>query len=170
MATDKQKRAAAIFVEKRGISVSGAMREAGYSVNTAKNPRNLTASDAWAELIEKALPDKQLLTAHKKLFKSVVIEHMVFPLNMDDDEIKALLRTVGCTVKKFKHGETATHVWFWSPDRGAQAKALKLAYELKGKLKQKIEHSGSVDGLFGTDALTITVVNSADDVEHNPRA
>jgi hypothetical protein len=63
MATSKQRKTAEILVENRGKSVSGAMREAGYSGATAKNPKNLTESDGWQELMDKFLPDDMLLEA-----------------------------------------------------------------------------------------------------------
>jgi hypothetical protein len=66
MATDKQERAVQIYVENRGKSVSSAMREAGYSDATARNPKNLTETKAWKELLDKAMPDKKLLSIHKK--------------------------------------------------------------------------------------------------------
>lgn len=48
MTTDKQKRAVQIYLENPGKSVGAAMREAGYSEATAKNPKDLTQTDAWA--------------------------------------------------------------------------------------------------------------------------
>ncbi|WP_437770629.1 hypothetical protein [Arthrobacter sp. KNU40] len=144
MSTKRQEKAVQLFVENHGKSVSAAMREAGYSEATAKNPKNLTRSDTWQELLEKALPDKKLLSAHKKILNAQKLEHMVFPLGMDEVDIKKLLNSVGSTPRKIKHGESAIHVWFWSPDQKARANAVDMAYKLKGKLKQKIEHSGQV--------------------------
>jgi hypothetical protein len=51
MATEKQKRAIKNVVENGG-TVSKAMREAGYSPNTAHTPKKLTESDAWRELMD----------------------------------------------------------------------------------------------------------------------
>ena len=59
------------------------MKEAGYSGATARNPKNLTQSDAWKELLGKALPDKKLLQVHKKILNAQKVEHRVFPLGMD---------------------------------------------------------------------------------------
>lgn len=58
--TLKQKRAIEIAVENGG-NISKAMRDAGYSPATAKNPEKLTKTDAWQELMEKHLPDEKLL-------------------------------------------------------------------------------------------------------------
>jgi hypothetical protein len=51
MPTTKQKRAVANIVENRG-NVSRAMRDAGYDSTTAKNPKNLTESKGYNELLK----------------------------------------------------------------------------------------------------------------------
>lgn len=164
MATDKQTRALTIYVENRGKSVSAAMREAGYSDQTAKNPKNLTDSQAWRDLIDEKLKDEDLVDAHHRLLSAQEIGHMVFPLGMDEVDIKELLNSVGCTPQKVKHGESAIHVWYWSPDYGTQKAAVELAYKLKGRLTQKIEVQDP-GGIFGTDALKVTVIDGRADAE-----
>ena len=77
--TLKQKKAIAKVIENRG-NVSRAMIEVGYSPKTAKNPRNLTNSKAWAELMKEHLADLDLAKKHEALLNSHKIEHMVFPL------------------------------------------------------------------------------------------
>jgi hypothetical protein len=163
MATPKQERAVQIFVENRGKSVSAAMRETGYSEATAKNPKNLTQNDAWQDLLNKALRDKKLLWVHKQILNAQKVEHMVFPLGMDEADIKKLLNSVGSKPKKISHGEQAIHVWYWAPDRKAPATAVDLAYKLKGRLKTKLEVDPDDAGLFNPSAeLTIKVVDSRD--------
>lgn len=61
-ATDRQKKALDNLV-KNGGNVSKAMRDAGYSEKTAKTPKKLTESVAFAELLEAYLPDDMLLRA-----------------------------------------------------------------------------------------------------------
>jgi phage terminase small subunit len=39
MATDRQEKAVQIYIENRGKSVGAAMKEAGYSEATARNPK-----------------------------------------------------------------------------------------------------------------------------------
>lgn len=59
MATLLQKRAIEILVENKGKSVSRAMREAGYSPRTAKNPAALTDRPIFKEfLAQNGLTDK----------------------------------------------------------------------------------------------------------------
>ena len=48
---------------ENGGNASKAMRDAGYSPQTAKSPHKLTSSAGYAELLETYLPDDMLLRA-----------------------------------------------------------------------------------------------------------
>lgn len=145
------------------------MKEAGYSEATARNPQKLTDSKAWKDLLDKALPDKKLLQVHKKILNAQRVEHMVFPLGMQEADIKKLLNSVGCTPKKIQHGQQAIHVWFWAPDFKARASAVELAYKIKGRLITKIEPGEGAEGLFTPAAeLTIKVVDGRADADNPP--
>lgn len=65
MATMRQKKAIQLVVENHG-NISKSMREAGYPFITAKNPKNLTESKAWLELVDQGLPDDLLLQVHRE--------------------------------------------------------------------------------------------------------
>lgn len=65
MATERQKIAFDKIMENHG-NVSKAMREAGYTNASAKNPKNLTQSKGWVELVEQYLPDSLLAETHHK--------------------------------------------------------------------------------------------------------
>jgi hypothetical protein len=67
--TLKQKLVASKIVENRG-NVSRSMREAGYSPNTAKNPKNLTKSKTWGDLMKDYFPDDGLATIHKQILNA----------------------------------------------------------------------------------------------------
>ncbi len=69
MSTHKQKLVAKKILENRGMSISKAMREAGYSPATAKNPSNLTNSLGWNELMNKYISEEALLKTHQALLK-----------------------------------------------------------------------------------------------------
>lgn len=60
MPTLKQKLALSKIVENHG-NIGKAMIEAGYDETTAKNPKNLTESKGWKELLEKTISDKKLV-------------------------------------------------------------------------------------------------------------
>lgn len=66
MATLKQKLVASKLQETAG-NVSRAMRLAGYSSASAKDPQRLTRSKGWQKLMDKYLPDNKLLKVHREL-------------------------------------------------------------------------------------------------------
>lgn len=132
MPTPKQKKVVEKLLENRGMSVGQAMREAGYSEGSIKNPQQLTRTKTWHDLMEQYLPDRKLAQAHKKLLDAKQIDHMVFPLATPEESITDLVKSVGGTVRRFQHGETAIHCWFWAPNIAAQTKAIELAYKIKG--------------------------------------
>ena len=118
MATEKQKKAISKLVEKHG-SVSATMREVGYSPQTAKNPKNLTGSKAWEELMDKYLPDKLLAKKHKELL------------------------TVPKKIRRFIKGDLESE--YEELDSNAVRAGLDMAYKLKGSYKpEKKEHSGEI--------------------------
>lgn len=135
MSTQKQKSALKKIVENHG-NVSKGMVDVGYSKNTAKNPKNLTKSKGWKELVENILSDTVLIETHKKLLEATGIDHMVFPLGIKDEQIIALLNEANCIAKRFMHAETVTHVWYFHPDNKARNSALDLAYKIRGKIKE----------------------------------
>lgn len=53
---------------------------------------------------------------------------------LTDQEIKEMIADIGGTVRRIVHGQTARHVYYWSPDGKLQLDALKLAYAIKGKM------------------------------------
>lgn len=146
MASDKQTRAVQIYVANRGISVAEAMRRAGYSEATARNPKNLTQTKAWEELVEEYLPDEKLAQKHVELLDAMRMESAQFPEYLPHEIIRELLMDAGCKVRNFETNPKTgiITVWYWAPDRKAQASALDLAYKLKGKMTTKVEHSGDV--------------------------
>lgn len=176
MATLNQKIAAQRIVEQVGkggkVSVSKAMRGV-YSPSVAKNPKKITESKGFQELLGSFLPDKKVLQRHKELLDSHRIDHMVFPLgpkdeddpnlsgarsnndgsdpdgdaeaampeehkertSLTDKEIIEMLAEANCKVRRIVHGETARHVYFWSPDNKARKDGIEMAYKIKGKMK-----------------------------------
>lgn len=49
----------------KGASVSSAMRQVGYKAATAKNPKNLTESKGWQQLLDEYISDEELVAIHK---------------------------------------------------------------------------------------------------------
>lgn len=134
-----------------------------YSETTSTKPDKLTKSKGWQALIKTYLGDGLLSQTHHDLLKSTTLDHMTFPLGvrtnlekeeeyekrkakaiekgedykhvdiLSDEEIKELLASVNCTVKKIVHGEQARYVYFWSADNRARKDGLDMAYKLTGK-------------------------------------
>jgi hypothetical protein len=70
-----------------------------------------------------------------QLGNAAKIDHRVFPLATEDDDIIDTIESIeGCKVKKIMHGETANHVWYWVPDNQARAKSAELIAKLRGRL------------------------------------
>lgn len=146
-----------------GDAVSPAMIKAGYSKATARNPKNLTTTKHFAELLNKRLNSELLVERHLGLLNSNKLEHMVFPpftkkseqedVDEDDEseenvgrnhgeqltdaDIRELLAGVNCVVRKIVHGDMSRHVYFWSPDNKARKDGLDMAYEVLGKYPVK---------------------------------
>lgn len=160
------------IMAETGKEIGPAMKEAGFSDAYAKNPHKIVATKTWQELMEEYLPDDALAEAHQGLLHATRIDHMVFPLGPDTDEgdpsegppagpevpeafkertkmtdreIEELLASVNCTVRKIVHGETARHVYFWSPDNKARKEGIDLAYKLKARYAAvKVDHTFEV--------------------------
>lgn len=113
MATSKQKAAIAKVMENRG-NVSRAMLDAGYSPATAKNPKNLTESDGWKELMDKHLPDKTLAKVHKEGLQAT---HYRPHLVDRDDKGRPI------------------YEYIKEEDYSTRHKYLDTAYKIKGKIK-----------------------------------
>lgn len=138
------------------------LKESGYADTIVENPQIITTSKGFRELMEEALPDSLLTQKHKELLNSTHLDHMTFPLGpktnddknnyisqkvaealkagkvynekdlLSDEEIKELLSSVNCVVRRVVHGETARHVYFWGKDNKAIKDALDMAFKLKG--------------------------------------
>src|SRR3990167_1027122 len=120
-------------------SVSKAMREAGYSPATAKNPKKLTGSKAWGDLMEKHLPERELAKIHNELIHNNYLEEIDFPDTTPDSEIKRRLQAItGATLKgietlnvPFKGKLKRAYVILFNPK--SRKEGLELAYKLQGK-------------------------------------
>lgn len=138
MPTLKQQRAVASIIEnhwrEKPTPLGKLLIGAGYSIAQSINPGEVIKAKGFQELLKERLSDDKLTQAHQEVLDTKRIEHMVFPLNVSDEAITELVESVGGKVRKFQHGDTATHVWFWVADGKLKLEAIKLGYALKGKL------------------------------------
>lgn len=108
----KLQRDAITKVLKEGKSPSRAMAEVGYSAGTAKNPKNLTRSKAWAELMKRNLPDSLLAKKHRE--------------GLDANRVISANITYG-------EADEKTNDFIEVPDHATRHKFLDTAYKLKGR-------------------------------------
>lgn len=114
MPTIRQRKVFKRTLENNGV-VSTAMLENGYSKNSAKNPKIVTGSKGWQELLDTLLSDDKLTKIHNKL------------LNKKE------------TIVVSDGNQSGSHIeWTGQPHSDA-SKALDMAY----KLKRKYEIEGS---------------------------
>lgn len=144
MATQKQKIAARKISEniRKGDStpVGTILREAGYAPSTAEQTKMVTSGKGFRELLDEVIPESLVVDTHKSLLRATKIEHMVFPLDVTDEEITELLASNGCMAKKFMHSDTQTHVWYFVPDGFSRRAGTDMAYKLRGNYSaEKIE-------------------------------
>lgn len=104
MPTLLQKKASKLV--ESGRTMGEVMVQAGYSPNTAIAPTKLTESKGWKELMEKRLPDNELLAVHKNALHATKI----FGSPTEPDRV--------------------------IEDIPTQLKAVELGYKIKGHLKE----------------------------------
>lgn len=125
MATLKQKKAIKNIVENHG-NISRGMLEAGYDPTTAKNPKNLTTSKAWIQLMEDYISDDKLLKKHNEALEATK------PIGA-----QILIDKNGQVISKENEGMIEV------PDQVTRLKAVELGYRVKGKLRP--EEGASTD-------------------------
>ena len=107
MATIKQEMVFRAVVN--GSTITKAMTDAGYSLETSKRTNKVTATKGWQELMDKHLPDSLIAKKHKALLNK---KERIMKFNAGTGEYEAI--------------ETG------DIDTGAVSKALDMAYKLKG--------------------------------------
>jgi hypothetical protein len=67
---------------------------------------------------------------------------------LSDEDLVQMVEEIGGTVRRIVHGRTARRVYFWAPNDKSRADALKLAYDVKGKLAKKDGDTGDTYNTF----------------------
>lgn len=104
--TLKQRKAVKNTIENGG-NIGKGMRDAGYSESTANNPKKITDSKSWEDLMQEYLPDKLLTKKHRELL------------------------TVPRKIKTYLKGDLQTETE--EVDSTAISRGLDMAYKLKNK-------------------------------------
>lgn len=108
--TIKQKK---VFAEvMNGTSFRSAMIKAGYSIESATNPRNVTESVGWKQLVELLLPDEALVRIHAEGLHATIKKPIA--------------------IGKNKKGKSK-YTFMVEKDHNTRFKYLDLAYKIKGR-------------------------------------
>lgn len=138
MPTSKQELVLRKITENHRISISRAMREAGYSNHTASKPSNLTDSKGWKDMLDQAFSEEELLGKLNDLLGAVTLKVFEFPNFYIQRDIEKIINSIEnfrlVSVQRNKISIKATVA---IPDNATRLKALELAYKLKGKLNFK---------------------------------
>lgn len=138
MPTYRQKLVASKIMENRG-NISKSMIEAGYSETTAKNPKNLTNSKSWTDLMEKYVKEDDLAKIHKFMLFSRKLSHYDFPLEEDEKEIKEIINSIpNAKLISIRRYDKYKRAYFSTPDMEYIDKALDKAYKIKGRYKNSL--------------------------------
>lgn len=131
MSTIKQKRVAKKILENPRLSVGEAMRESGYSPNTAVHPKDLTDSKGWKKLMDDYLPDELLaqvgkegLQANKQLAARVIFRKDA-PTSQSAGELPL--------------ATSSTDDFIEVPDHAVRHKYWETSLKIKGKLTNNID-------------------------------
>jgi hypothetical protein len=117
--TLKQKRAVRLILENAG-SIGEAMRKAGYKPGTVKNPKELTESDGFIQLLEKTgVTDERL---SKKA-----------------DQLLDAKKVVGYLNSNVKGAEKVSDEFVEVPDNPIQHRTLETMLKVKGHMREKVE-------------------------------
>lgn len=152
MATARQKKAMKILVENGGKSVSGAMRAAGYSPKTAKNPEKLTKSKSWEELLEEYIPDDLLA---QKINEGLEANRTI--------SANVIIKSNDPTVKE-KTANSRTVDFIDVPDHAVRHKFVETSLKIKGKLIERTDITSKGKELT---PVLVKFIDTKDDEQHS---
>lgn len=121
-----------ISVTPQNKSDAQVMRDAGYSEAYARNPQLIKKTKKFRDKFEEIITDEMVLDWHANLGQARKIDHMVFPLAVEDEDIEEFLTSTNCVLRKIVHSTQAKHAYFWAFDNNARQKAIDMAYKVKG--------------------------------------
>lgn len=107
-------------------------RDAGYSESYAQNPQRIRTTKKFREKFDEMITDEMVLEWHANLGQARKLDHMVFPLAVEDEDIEDFLRSVNCVLRKIVHSTQSKHAYFWAFDNKAKKDAIDMAYKVKG--------------------------------------
>lgn len=132
MASIRTKIAVKKFAENGGKSLSGAMKEAGFSKEYSDNPQKFKKTKAFRETFAEVFTDAFLTKKHEDLINAKRVVQQHFHYRIKDKDIKKLIESQGFTFIATKRFMTTALVYYSAPNTDAQDRALDKAYKIKG--------------------------------------
>lgn len=142
-------------VVEKGIAVSKAMVEEGYSVETAKAPTKLTKTKSWKQLLDKHLPDELLAQKHKELLEQKELAYFVFSRDRKDEEIEGHMEANGLDLIVIRQTDKGKMAFYSIDNSVAKKNGLELAYRLKNKFPKEQPE----DNLEGLKVIMVQINN-----------
>lgn len=115
------------------VTMAKILLEAGYSPEYARSPSKLLKSKNFQELLNENLPDDLLTKVHNDALEAKNVDSFVFPLALENDEIKELITGWGFKLTKISTGQTNKRAYYAHPDHKIRLDAVKEAYKIKNK-------------------------------------
>ena len=127
-----------------GGKIEPAVVKAGLSKAYARSGK-LQKTKGWKELLEKYIPDGELMKKHSEQLNSSKHHKLYFDIDDDDEMIKKVCKKLGVDllyikVSKDKSGKTAN---VKEPDFFFRDLALEKAYKLKGRYLDDKDKGGN---------------------------
>lgn len=132
---------------ENGGSLRKALKKLGYSKVVQNNPKKVTDSKSWQELMDEFLSDEELAKHHEMLLNHKKIDYQVFPAGTSDEDINDIMLIFGIIVMKIQKNDQWKRAYYSIPDPMAKKFALEMAYKLKKRYEEGVKIINKYDGL-----------------------
>ena len=104
----------------------------GYSESYIDSGQ-MKKTNSFQVLVDKYLPDEDLMHHHKEMLRQTRIDYFVFPRKMEDEEIFEHVEAAGLTCITVRTSDKGKMAFYAVADANAKKAALDMAYKLKSK-------------------------------------
>lgn len=152
------------------ISVSKEMAKAGYSDTYAKNPDRLTGNETFNQLLDKYLPDADVLNLHAQVNLAGKHRVKIFPDSWTENDLRKYIEAIpGCAVarvQRFNRGSQKNPDWrkrvyYLVPDYIPRKQAIELAYKVKGRMAPEV-HEHHFEGMSNEQLVNYIMAKIAE--------
>lgn len=120
---------------EKGMSMSRAMKEAGYSHGYYNNPQELKQKESWQELLDKYVPEKFVGRKLKELSDAVVPDELELKGALKEDDVHKVMKSMKIPKSKYTaiQTETGWMVYYAKPDNTNRNSALDKVIKARGQ-------------------------------------